>query len=474
MTFENSQKGGRKDMCTQQERPYWNMTIEPLLNTPAMERMQFEKLKLMLARLKSKAPYYKRMMEKNQVDPEKLRGFDEFKDKIGIFNKQTMWQLVDECGGDYLKAIEQRIPVSVDELDWMSTTTGTTGVPTPYPFTNRDLWDFWGEYEARCAWRAGVRSHDRILHCFALSMVVAGVTAAIGFQKTGAMVLPVGAEAKSERILMTQNLFRGTVYIGTPSLAEYLIEQAPKLINKRAWELGLKILMCGGEPGAGIPEIRNKLQTAYNAKLYDMGAGMGFSCDHPEYQGMHWIGDDLCYLELVDPDTKAPIPFENGAVGEGLHTTLENDGWVWVRESPGDMLQVFTDPCPCGRTGFRYKIIGRSDDMLKVKGVMVYPANIKGVINDFLPRVTGEMRIVLDEKPPRVVPPLKLRVEHARGIQGAALEALGNEITEAMSKRLKVSPRILWAEPGSLERSHYKGKVFEKTYELKNGEKNIS
>lgn len=461
-------------MYTNEQRPYWNMTIEPLLNTPAMEGVQLEKLKLMLARLKSHAPYYTRMMERNKLDPEKLRSFDEFKDKINIFNKQIMYQLVEECGGDYLKAIEQRIPVSINELDWMSTTTGTTGVPTPYPFTNRDLWDFWGEFEARGAWRSGVRSHDRILHCFALSMVVAGVTAAIGFQKTGALLLPVGAEAKSERILMTQNLFQGTVYVGTPSLAEYLIEQAPKMIHRDVSELGLKILLCGGEPGAGIPEIRHKLESAYHAKLYDMGGGLGFSCDHEEYQGMHWLVDDLCYFELVDPDTKAPIPFENGAKGEALMTTLENDGWVWVRESPGDIMQVFTDPCPCGRSGFRYKIVGRADDMLKVKGVMVYPANIKGVINDFLPRVTGEMRIVLDERPPRVVPPLKLRIEHAEGIEGVALEALEQEVMEAMSKRLKINPQILWAEPGSLERSHYKGKVFEKVYESKNGKNDVS
>ena len=103
--------------------------------------------------------------------------------------------------------------------------------------------------------------------------------------------------------------------------------------------------------------------------------------------------------------------------------------------------------------------------MLKVKGVMVYPSHIKGVINDFVPRVTGEIRIVLDERPPRVVPPLKLRVEHSAGIAGVELEALEKELVESMSKRIKISPKILWAEAGSLERSHYKGQIFEKNYE---------
>ncbi len=455
----------------QQERPYWNMQMEPMLNNPGMGKIQFEKLKKMLMKLKATAPYYTRMMERNNLDPEKLTGFDELKEKIEIFTKQSMWDLVDECGGDYLKALDQRMAVNSEDLDWIATTTGTTGVPTPYPMTNRDLKNFWCEYAARGSWRSGIRAHDRILYCFALSMVIAGVPSAISFQETGATMLPVGAEAKSERILFAQNLFKGTVYIGTPSLAEYLIDQAPKLIGKEARQLGLKILLCGAEPGAGIPEVRAKLENAFDAKLFDMGAGLGFSCDYPEYQGMHWLMDDLAYFELVDPDTKAPIPIEDGAEGLYVLTTLDNEGWISIRETTGDIMQVFTEPCPCGQTGFRYKVVGRSDDMLKVKGVMVYPSNIKGVLNSFLPRVTGEMRIVLDERPPRVVPPLKVRVEHAEGLPGAELQALENEINEAMSKRLKINPRILWAEPGSLERSHYKGQVFEKVYLEERGKK---
>ena len=447
------------------ERPYWNMEMEPFLNTPQMNQIQLKKLKRQLSKLKEKAPYYARMMEKNKLDPEKLSGFDEFKDKIDIFTKDNWKQLVEESSGDFIKAMDQRMAVSADELAWMATTTGTTGVPTPYPMTNQDLHGFWAEFEARGAWRSGVRPDDRILHCFALSMVVAGVTAAIGFQKMGSLILPVGAEAKSERILMTQNLFKGTVYVGTPSLAEYLIEQAPKLINKEVGDLGLNIILCGGEPGAGIPEIRSKIEKAYNAKLYDMGGGFGFSCDHEDYQGMHWLMDDLCYFELVDPDTKEPIPLEDGARGEAVFTTLENDGWVWVRESPGDIMQIFTEPCPCDRSGFRYKIVGRADDMLKVKGVMVYPNQIKTVINEFVPRVTGEMRIILDEPPPRIVPPLKLKLECIKEMAGAELESLEKQIKDAMSKRLKIKPQIIWVKPGSLERSHYKGKVFEKIYE---------
>ena len=448
-----------------QQRPYWNMDIEPLLNTPAMGKIQLEKLKIMLSRLKANAPFYAKMIKDSKCDPDALKSMDEFKDKISLFNKENLRALVMECGGDFIKALDQIMPISVDELDYIATTTGTTGIPTPYPMTNNDINNVWGEVMTRGAWRAGIRSQDRILFCFALSMVIAGIPSMIGMQKLGTTMIPVGAEAKSERILLMQSLFRGNVYVGTPSLAEYLIEQAPKLLNKTVGELGFKALFCGGEPGAGIPEVKAKIERAYGCRIFDAGAGFGASCDHDEYQGMHWLGDDLAYYELVDPETKTPIPMENGAKGEAVFTSLEGDGWIMVRQSMGDIHQVFTEPCPCGRSGFRYKVIGRSDDMLKVKGVMVYPSHIKGVINEFVPKVTGEMRIVLDEKPPRVVPPLKLRVEHATGIAGEKLEALEGEIVAAMTKRLKINPKILWAEAGSLERSHYKGQTFEKTYE---------
>ncbi len=450
-----------------QNRQYWNMEIEPLLNTPQMEQIQLKKLKVMLGRMEANAPFYAKMFKEAGLVPDQLSGFDEFKEKIRPFDKASLIALVGECGGDILKALDQIMPVPIDEIDYLATTTGTTGIPTPYPLTNFDITDLWGESGARGAWRAGIRPNDRVLWCFALSMVIAGVPSMMGMQKLGSTMLPVGAEAKSERILLMQSLFRGTVYSGTPSLAEYLIEQCPKILGKPVSELGFKALFLGGEPGAGIPEVRKKLEEAYGCRVFDAGAGFGCSCDHEEYQGMHWLGDDLAYYELVDPETREPIPLENGAKGEALFTTLVGDGFVWMRQGMGDIHQVFTAPCPCGRTGFRYKVIGRADDMLKVKGVMVYPSHIKGVVNEFLPRVTGEMRIVLDEKPPRVVPPLKIRVEHAQGVEGSALEALEKELAETMSRKLKINPKIIWAEPGSLERSHYKGQVFEKLYEGK-------
>ena len=145
------------------DRPYWNMEIEPLLNTPEMEKIQLEKLKKMLGRLKDNSPFYGKMMDGYNFDPETLSSFEEFKEKIDPFDKQSLRDLVASCEGDLIKALDQLMPIRVEELDYISTTTGTTGVPTPYPMTNKDIEMLWGEMLARGAWRAGVRPQDRVL-----------------------------------------------------------------------------------------------------------------------------------------------------------------------------------------------------------------------------------------------------------------------------------------------------------------------
>jgi phenylacetate-CoA ligase len=189
------------------------------------------------------------------------------------------------------------------------------------------------------------------------------------------------------------------------------------------------------------------------------------SCDHAEYQGMHSLADDILIYELVDPDTREPIPLEDGAKGEAVFTNIEGDGYVMVRTSLGDIHEVTISPCPCGKSGFRYKVIGRTDDMLKVKGVIVYPAAIAGLLQGYAPSVTGEFRIVLTEKPPHVVPPLKIKVEKGIGYPAEKLQELGKELLEAFHSKMKIRPQIIWQESGQLDRSTYKGKKFEKLYE---------
>ena len=121
-------------------------------------------------------------------------------------------------------------------------------------------------------------------------------------------------------------LFGGDVLMCTPSLALHLIERAPEIMGDSVKALGFKILLCGAVPGAGIPEVRKRIETEYDAKLFDAGAGAGVSCDYHEYQGMHWIADDMVYYELVNPDTGKTVPLEDGNTGLGVFTSLAAEG----------------------------------------------------------------------------------------------------------------------------------------------------
>ncbi len=451
------------------EKPYWNMDIEPFLNTPEMKNLQLEKLKIMLKRHYAHAPFHRARMDAVEINAEnidsKIKSLDDFSHIIPVYDKEGFREHSLACGGDLFKLMEAEMPVSVDDLVMVNSTTGTTGEPTPYPLTNKDIYDVWGEVLCRGLWRAGLRKEDRILHCFALSMVIAGTGMLQALQKSGATLIPVGAELGTDRIFDMAKYFKPTVFMGTPSLAAYMLEMAPEKFGSDAGDLGIRLLACGGEAGAGVPELRKKLEDGFGAKLVDIGAGYGVSCVHPEYQGMHWLGDDLCIYELVDPDTREPVPLEDGARGEGVFTNIEGDGMITFRTSLGDIHEVTMSPCPCGQTGFRYKIVGRTDDMLKVKGVIVYPAQITGVLNGFSPRLTGAFRIVLTEEPPLVVPPLKIKVEYGADYPSDKLEGLEQELLDAFHTKMKIRPTIIWQQPGELDRSTYKGQTFEKAYE---------
>ncbi len=453
---------------TDANRPYWNMDIEPRLNTPEIRELQLEKLQTALKWQYENTPFNRKRFEKVGVKPEDIQTFDDFAAAIPVAGQEDIRAAIEEIGLDMDRLMAELFGRQrMDDLYLITTTSGTTGIPTPYPNFHAGIKDM-QELFCRVAWRMGIRPGDRVGLCFGLSMHAAGTPQILWLQKfPGVSIVPIGAEAGTEKILQFLQLFKINIFTGTPSLALHLIERCPAVLNVPIRELGIKILMLGAEPGAGIPEVREKLEREYGAKVFDGGGGYGCSCDHPIYQGMHWLADDFAYYELIDPDTRKPVPLENGATGLMAATSLSPEGAVWfdMRFTLNDIHQVFTDPCPCGRSGFRYKIVGRADDMLKVKGVPVYPAAVEGVIHSFPEALTGAFRIVLEEPPPRVVPPLKLKVEFADKVRTEDLPALEEKVKAKMKALLKVNPAITWLEPGTLERATKKTQFLEKTYQ---------
>jgi phenylacetate-CoA ligase len=351
------------------------------------------------------------------------------------------------------------------EIVAVSSTSGTTGTPTFYPFTARDveitdlLWQ-------RALRFVGVRPGDRVVQGFGLSMYLAGLPVVRALERMGATPIPVGAEAGSAKLLRMIATVRPRVLACTPSYAEHLIERCEEIVGRPASDLGIEIIVCAGEPGAGLPEVRAKLENGWGARVFDLLGGahgiMMASAPTDEYHGMYVLGDDFSVsTQLVDPVSKEPVDDVDGAVGERVKTSLEWGGAPPLRYSVGDVYQVFTASAPEGPAGKRIKVLGRVDDLLIVKGVKIYPAAVKDLVNGFVPEVTGEVRIVLDGPPPRVAPPLRLRVEAAGSPDPEVATALVARLTAAMHDRLTVRPTIELVPAGTLPRTTHKQQLLE-------------
>jgi len=352
----------------------------------------------------------------------------------------------------------------LDEVIHVAATSGTSGNPTFYTFTRKDQ-QITHEVLGRLFRMATIRPGDTVLQAFGLSMWLAGVTVIQALEAYGARPIAVGAEAGIAKILRYIQLTKPRVLMATPSLATHLIERSEQEIGVPVGELGIEVLACAGEPGAGIPAVRQRLMDEYGAMLYDFTGGAWhngtISCNSEQHHGMHYMAEDYCFrYDLIDPQTKQPLALADGVVGEAIHTALEYQAGPAFRNATGDLLKLYVNECPgCGEFGARIDIIGRVDDLLNIKGVKVYPAAIKSVVAEFQPDVSGQIQILLDGPPPRVPPPLKLTIELDQHATNIDQPALATRIQKRISELLKVPTTITIVPFAALARSNLKTKM---------------
>ncbi len=433
--------------------------------------IQEERLSPQLRYCYDHSSFYRRKFDEVGAKPEDIRTLGDLRALPVFMTKEVERENAVESLEKNSHPFGTHLCAPVNEIYLTGTTSGTTGVPTfTYTFTKNDM-DWIGKALAHRFAYNGVGKGDRILFIFSLGIYATTMTL-WGIRGLGALPIDIDARAGSELILRIADLTKPTYMATTPSLAEYFIEKAPPIIGKEVKNLKLKGLLLTGEIGVSIPEVKKRLEETYGCRAYDYWAPAGHSiaitCDSDVYHGMHGLSPDLCtsFDDLVDPDTKRSVPAEDGAIGEMVITSLKREAAPLIKYAYGDIGQVYTKPCPnCGFPGKRIKIMGRSDDMLVVKGVNIYPSAIKQVVSSFVPKVTGEMRIVLDQPPPRVIPPLKLKLEYGVETREPDLSGLANEINRALHDQCKIRPQIEWVQPGSLEKSTRKTPVFEKNYE---------
>lgn len=446
------------------DRPLWNEAVERL-SRDALAALQLDRLRRQVAYNHAHSPFYRDRFRAAGIEPGDIRSFDDFArlplmDKTDQRNAQQ--ESLDRFGDPYaLLACAPR-----DRIIRIVSTSGTSGMPTLYTHTAHDVAVI-NEMHSRKYWRAGLRPGHVMIQAVSLSMFTGGLPVSDGIQNMGACIVPVGIEGGTDRVLQFIELTRPDAILATPSFGQYLIEECPKRTGKPAHALGLRWFFCAGEPGGGMPEIRRALADGFGAKVFDHTGGghafHGISLDEPPeaYSGMQFISEDHCLLELVDPQTRAPIEQTDGAIGEMVFTFLDWEGTPFMRYALGDLIQVWDEPAGCPTPGRLFKIVGRADDMLIVKGVNVYPAAIQNVIAAFRPRVTGHFRVALDRPGPLVRPPLRLRVEHGEETPNEALEALAAEIANRCRDDLRVRPEIEWVAPGALPREAKKTQLIE-------------
>ena len=439
------------------------------MDAEQLSALRDERARETVARCWDGSAFYRTRLQAAGAEPGDITSVADLERVPVLLGKDDERELQERSRSELGHPFGEHLCAPLDAVVAVASTSGTTGTPTFYAFTARDVAttdELWGR-----AFRfAGVRPGDTVLHGFGLSMFLAGVPVVRALERMGARPVPVGAEAGSERILRMAELVRPRALACTPSYAQYLAEQAPKLLGRPASELGIEIILCAGEPGAGLPEVRAGLRVAFGARVYDLLGGahgvMCCSCDAEPYAGMHVLGDDCAVTtQLVDQETRAPIPLTEGAIGERVKTSLHWEAQPQLRASVGDVYQVHTDTCSCGIPGLRVRVLGRTDDLLIVKGVKIYPAAVKNVVQELRPLTTGIFRIVLDAPPPRVEPPLRITVERGEGADEAGDAELAARLEKILHQRMTVRPEITVVEAGTFERTALKEKLIERAYE---------
>ena len=346
-----------------------------------------------------------------------------------------------------------------EEIVRIYSTSGTTGTPSYIPLTAGDL-EVWVRTSARSYSASGVARGERIVSTYSAGPFVAGATFD-AFERLGLCLIPVGS-GNTERLMAAVDLLKPTVLALTPSYALHLAEWAHERGRNLA-KSSVRRLMVAGEPGGGEPAMRAQLEEAWGASVTeamgigDISASLWGECEAK--QGMHLGGRGFVHFELIDPESGAARPLVEGAEGELVLTHLVNRSAPLLRFRTRDHLRLSVGPCTCGRTSPRVRCIGRTDDMLIVRGVNVFPSAVREVVNEFAPAVSGVIMIRPRDQGVRQEPPLPIKVEAAPGTE---TDGLAERIRGRLRDKLVVATEIELVPPGSLPRSEYKSKLVER------------
>ncbi len=427
-----------------------------------VQRMTFGRLQRQVERMHTTSPHYRRVLDQAGVKPSDLRHPDDLAG-VPFFEKEEE------------RRAQQRVPplgdhLCVDPTDVVRVhaSSGTTGTPTFFALTAEDV-RTWDTIMGRTFYTVGMRPTDVYASLGNLAMFVGGIPAITASGSIGAMAIPIGATAGTEHTLELARTLGATIIGATPSFAVYLGELVEKVLGIPARDLGLRILMSGGEPGGQIPAVRQQIRDVWGCPVRDiMGIGEFAGCmwaESDDESGMHFCAQAEIHLELIDHETGDLKAWEDGAEGELVYTAVQREAHPLLRFRSHDHVQVRMHEVSSGRTSPRITPLGRTDDMLLVRGINVFPSAVRDVVASFVPETTGHIRIVLDRPGPLVRPPLPVEVEVAASLPEPNHEDLAERVRQRIKSRLHFTAEVRLIPEGTLPRTSLKTQYIRKAYE---------
>ena len=422
----------------------WNPNKE-CMPREQMRELQGKRLCKQVQYVYHNVPFYRHKMQEMDLTPDDIREIEDIT-KLPFTTKQD---LRDNYSYGLMAA-----PLS--EVVRVHASSGTTGNPTIVGYTRRDL-SIWSEVMSRCLSAYGVTREDTFSVSYGYGLFTGGLGAHYGVENLGATVIPASTGNTEKHVRLIRDLHI-TGIACTPSYALYLAEVVERM-GIRKEELGLRIGAFGAEPWT--ENMRQEIQSRLGLKGYNiyglseiMGPGVSYECQ--EQYGSH-INEDHFYPEIIDPVTCQNLPY--GTQGELVFTTLTKEGMPLLRYRTKDLTSLIADPCPCGRTSVRMTpIMGRSDDMLIIRGINVFPSQVESVIlgmKEFEPQYL----LVVDRK--NNLDTLEVQVEVRRDFFSddiGSMLKLKKTLSDRLKSVLSISAEVKLVEPNSIARSQGKSK----------------
>ncbi len=423
----------------------WNKEME-CMPREELTRLQSERLVKIVKYTYDNVKYYRDRMDFAGVKPSDIKGIEDIS-KLPFMTKQDL--------RDYYPTGTFAAPMS--DIVRFHASSGTTGKPIVAGYTKHDL-DCWSEGVARCLTAYGLTNKDIVQVAYGYGLFTGGLGAHDGASKVGCSVLPASSGNTAKQLLLMKDL-GVTALCCTPSYALFLAESLHKSDDFKLSDMKLKAGVFGAEPWS--ENMRAELEEKLGIKAYDIygltevsGPGVGGEC---EYQDGTHIWEDMFYPEIIDPVTLQPVP--HGEQGELVFTTLTKEGMPVIRYRTRDLTSLNYSPCKCGRTAVRMnKIMGRTDDMLIIRGVNVFPTQIESVIMEF-PECNGQYLITVDRQNNTDTFQLDLELRsECYSDSVSQMNALTKAIVGRIASVIGIKCDVKVVEPNGIERSAGKAK----------------